>query len=85
MKTLIAIGTALCLALALSAAHNLDEADAQQVVNQKQVKQEQSALARFEKAAQSICGGENADWHIDGITVTCSTKRGFITQKVAIK
>lgn len=84
MKTLIAIGTALCLALALSAAHNLDEVDAQQAVNQKQAKKEQTTLARFEKAAQSICG-ENADWHIDGITITCSTKRGFITQKVAIK
>lgn len=83
MKTLIAIGTALCLALALSAAHNLDEVDAQQ--DQKQAQKEQSAQARFEKAAQSICGGQNAGWNLDGITLTCSTKRGFVTQKVAIK
>lgn len=84
MKTLIAIGTALCLALALSAAHNLDEADAKQAANQKQAQKEQSALARFEQAAQALCG-DNAGWHLDGVTLTCSTKRGFVTQKVAIK
>lgn len=84
MKTLIAIGTALCFVLAISAAQVQEDAEAQQAVNQKQAQKEQSALARFEKAAQSVCG-ENAGWQLDGINLTCSTKRGFVTQKVAIK
>lgn len=85
MKLLISIGTALCFVLAISAAQVQEDAEAQQSVNQKQVQKEQSALARFEKAAQAICGGQNADWSLDGITLTCSTKRGVVTQKVAIK
>lgn len=84
MKTLIAIGTALCFVLAISAAQVQEDAEAQQAASQKQAQKEQSALARFEQAAQALCGG-NADWNLDGITLTCSTKRGFITQKVAIK
>lgn len=84
MKTLIAIGTALCFVLAISAAQVQEDAEAQQAASQKQAQKEQSALARFEQAAQALCG-DNAGWHLDGITLTCSTKRGFITQKVAIK
>ena len=83
MKTFIILATALCMALGMSAAHNLDEADAVAAAHQKQEKQQQTAVARFKKAAQSICG-DNAGWRLDGITLTCTTKRGFATQKVAI-
>ena len=84
MKTLITLATALCIALGMSAAHNLDEETAAALAHQKQEKQQQTTLARFEKAAQSICG-DNAGWRLDGITLTCTTKRGFVTQKVAIQ
>ena len=85
MKALITIGTALCMALALSAAHNLDIEDAQTTAVQQQTQKEQATLARFERAAQSICGGQNTGWRVDGITLTCTTKRGFVTQKVALQ
>jgi hypothetical protein len=85
MKALISIGTALCLAFALSAAHNLDALDAQDQAAQKNVQQEQAALARFERAAQAICGGQNTGWRVDNITLTCTTKRGFTTKKVSIQ
>ena len=48
------------------------------------VAKKQTAQQRFDKAAQAICGG-NAGYELAGITLTCSTKRGHITQKVAIK
>jgi hypothetical protein len=85
MKTLIAIGTALCMAFSLSAAHNLDVEEAQAIEQQTVKQKERADHARFERAAHAICGGQNAGWNIDGITITCTTKRGFVTQKVSIQ
>jgi hypothetical protein len=84
MKALITIGTALCFVLAISAAQVQEAAEAQQAVNQKQAQKEKSAKARFEKAAQAICGGENAAYELTSITIDCFTKRGFLTQKVKL-
>lgn len=81
MKAISIFGGALCIAFALSAAHNLDRIDEAESHAKAQAKKEQLALARFEKAAQAICG-QNAGWRVDGISVTCTTKRGFVTQTV---
>jgi len=39
-----------------------------------------TAQQRFERAAQDVCGGQNASWELlDDGSVQCSTKRGHKT------
>jgi hypothetical protein len=50
----------------------------------KATQREQAALARFEKAAQAMCG-DNAGWtKLENGSVQCLTKRGHKTQKVQL-
>jgi hypothetical protein len=77
---------AVATALVLSTAYLLDgpsdhQAAIDAAADAKATQREQAALARFEKAAQAMCGGENATWRLlDNGSVQCFTKRGFRTQ-----
>jgi hypothetical protein len=77
---------AVAMAAVLSMAYLLDgpsdhQAAIDAAADAKATQREQAALARFEKAAQAMCGGENATWKLlDNGSVQCFTKRGFRTQ-----
>ena len=77
------------VALVLGTSHYLDwpgeiEAAQDAVAAYKAAKTEQERQARFEAAAQQLCG-ENAGWRLlaDG-NVQCFTHRGFKTKKVQL-
>jgi hypothetical protein len=77
------------MALALSTAYLLDgpgdhQAAIDAAADAKATQAEQAAQARFERAAQAMCG-ENAGWtRLDNGAVQCLTKRGHKTQKVQL-
>lgn len=76
-------------ALVLSTAYLLDgpsdhQAAQDAAADAKATQREQAALARFEKAAQQMCG-ENSGWtQLDNGSVQCFTKRGKKTSKVQL-
>jgi len=86
-----AINYALAVAVAavLSTAYLLDgpseiQAAIDAAADAKATQAEQRAQARFEKAAQQMCG-ENAGWKLlENGSVQCFTKRGHATQKVQL-
>ena len=77
------------VAVVLSTAYLLDgpsdhQAAIDAAADAKATQREQAALARFEKAAQAMCG-ENAGWaKLDNGSVQCFTKTGRKTQKVQL-
>lgn len=75
---------AVCFALALAyVGPRIDEATA---VHEDAISAQQAAQqrARFERAAQAMCG-ENAGWReLEGGRVACFTKRGHKTQVVQL-
>ena len=80
---------AVALSLVLSTAYLLDgpsdhQAAIDAAADAKATQREQAALARFERAAQAMCG-DNAGWKLlDSGSVQCFTKRGYKTQKVQL-
>lgn len=80
---------AAAVALVLSTAYLLDgpsdhQAAIDAAADAKATQREQAQQARFEKAAQSMCGN-NAGWQLlENGTVQCFTKRGHKTQKVQL-
>ena len=80
---------AVAMAAVLSTAYLLDgpsdhQAAMDAAADAKATQREQAALARFEKAAQAMCG-DNAGWtKLDNGAVQCFTKRGYKTQKVQL-
>jgi hypothetical protein len=82
-------GLAALTALVLSTAYLLDgpsdhQAAIDAAADAKATQREQAALARFEKAAQQMCG-DNAGWKLlENGAVQCFTKRGHKTQKVQL-
>jgi hypothetical protein len=76
-------------ALVLSTAYLLDgpsdiQAAIDAAADAKATQTEQRAQARFEKAAQQMCG-ENSGWtQLENGSVQCFTKRGHKTQKVQL-
>ena len=80
---------AVAMAAALSTAYLLDgpsdhQAALDAAADAKATQREQAALARFEKAAQSMCG-KNSGWtKLENGSVQCFTKRGYKTQKVQL-
>jgi hypothetical protein len=87
MNHVINWGLAALTALVLSTAYLLDgpsdhQAAIDAAADAKATQREQAALARFEKAAQAMCG-ENSGWtQLANGSVQCLTKRGHKTQKV---
>ena len=77
------------VALVLGTSHYLDwpseiEATQDAVAAYKTAKTEQERQARFEAAAQQLCG-ENAGWRLlADKTVQCFTHRGHKTKKVTL-
>lgn len=82
-------GLAALAALVLSTAYLLDgpseiQAAIDAAADARATQREQAALARFEKAAQQMCG-DNAGWKLlENGSVQCFTKRGHATQKVQL-
>jgi hypothetical protein len=80
---------AVAMAAVLSTAYLLDgpsdhQAAQDAAADAKATHREQVGLARFEKAAQQMCG-ENAGWtQLENGSVQCFTKRGHKTQKVQL-
>ena len=80
---------AVSVALLLSTAYLLDgpsdhQAAMDAAADAKATQREQRAQARFEKAAQAMCG-ENAGWaKLENNAVQCFTKTGRKTQKVQL-
>jgi hypothetical protein len=80
---------AVAVAAVLSTAYLLDgpsdhQAAMDAATDAKATQREQAALARFEKAAQAMCG-DNAGWtQLENGSVQCFTKRGYKTQKVQL-
>jgi hypothetical protein len=80
---------AVATALVLSTAYLLDgpsdhQAAMDAAADAKATQREQAALARFEKAAQQMCG-ENSGWtQLENGSVQCFTKRGKKTLKVQL-
>jgi hypothetical protein len=80
---------AVAVAVVLSTAYLLDgpsdhQAAMDAAADAKATQREQAALARFEKAAQQMCG-DNAGWtQLENGSVQCFTKRGHKTQKVQL-
>jgi hypothetical protein len=80
---------AVLTALVLSTAYLLDGPSDHQAAmdaasDAKATQREQAALARFEKAAQAMCG-ENEGWtQLENGAVQCFTKTGRKTQKVQL-
>jgi hypothetical protein len=80
---------AVVVALVLSTAYLLDgpsdhQAAIDAAADAKATQREQRAQARFEKAAQQMCG-ENAGWKLlENHSVQCFTKQGHKTQKVQL-
>lgn len=89
MNNIINWTLAVAIALVLSTAYLLDgpsdhQAAIDAAADAKATQREQAALARFEKAAQAMCG-ENAGWaKLENGAVQCFTKRGHATQKVQL-
>ena len=89
MNQIINWTLAVAVSLALSTAYLLDgpsdhQAAIDAAADAKATQAEQRAQARFEKAAQAMCG-ENAGWtKLENGTVQCFTKRGHKTQKVQL-
>ena len=86
-----AINYALTVAVAvvLSTAYLLDgpsdhQAAIDAAADAKATQREKAQQARFEKAAQQMCG-DNASWtKLENGAVQCFTKRGHKTQKVQL-
>ena len=80
---------AVATALVLSTAYLLDSPSDHQAAidaaaDAKATQREQAALARFEKAAQAMCG-ENSGWtQLENGSVQCFNKTGRKTQKVQL-
>ena len=80
---------AVAVAAVLSTAYLLDgpsdhQAAMDAAADAKATQAEQAQQARFEKAAQQMCGN-NAGWKLlENGTVQCFTKRGHKTQKVQL-
>ena len=80
---------AVAVSLALSTAYLLDgpsdhQAAIDAAADAKATQAEQRTQARFEKAAQAMCG-DNAGWtKLDNGSVQCFTKTGRKTQKVQL-
>ena len=78
---------AVAVALVLSTAYLLDgpsdyQAAVDSAANARETQREQLAMEKFSRAAQAMCGGENATWRLlDNGSVQCFTKRGFRTTK----
>jgi hypothetical protein len=76
-------------ALVLSTAYLLDGPSDHQAAmdaasDAKATQREQAQQARFEKAAQQMCG-ENSGWtRLENGSVQCFTKKGHKTQKVQL-
>jgi hypothetical protein len=89
MNHLINWTLAVLTALMLSTAYLLDwpsdhQAAIDAAADAKATQREQAQQARFERAAQAMCG-ENAGWtRLDNGSVQCFTKRGYKTQKVQL-
>jgi hypothetical protein len=89
MNHLINWTLAALTALVLSTAYLLDgpsdhQAAMDAAADAKATQTEQRAQARFEKAAQQMCG-DNAGWtQLENGAVQCFTKRGHKTQKVQL-
>ena len=89
MNQIINWTLAVAMAAVLSTAYLLDgpsdhQAAMDAAADAKATQREQRAQARFEKAAQAMCG-ENAGWtKLDNGAVQCFTKRGHKTQKVQL-
>jgi hypothetical protein len=87
MNHLINYALAALAALVLSTAYLLDGPSDHQAAmdaasDAKATQREQAALARFEKAAQAMCG-DNAGWtQLENGAVQCFNKTGRKTQKV---
>lgn len=77
---------AVLTALVLSTAYLLDgpsdyQAAVDSAANARATQLEQLAMEKFSRAAQAMCGGENASWKLlDNGSVQCFTKRGYRTQ-----
>lgn len=89
MNQIINWTLAVAVSLVLSTAYLLDGPSDHQAAmdaasDAKATQREQAALARFEKAAQQMCG-DNAGWaKLDNGAVQCFTKQGRKTQKVQL-
>jgi Flp pilus assembly protein TadG len=89
MNHLINWGLAVAVAAVLSTGYLLDgpsdhQAAMDAAADAKATQAEQRAQARFERAAQAMCG-ENAGWtKLENGSVQCFTKRGHKTQKVQL-
>ncbi len=89
MNNIINWTLAALTALVLSTAYLLDgpsdhQAAIDAAADAKATQREKAQQARFEKAAQSMCGN-NAGWQLlENGTVQCFTKRGHKTQKVQL-
>lgn len=89
MNQIINWTMAVAVAAVLSTAYLLDgpsdhQAALDAAADVKATQREQAALARFEKAAQQMCG-DNAGWtRLENGAVQCFTKRGHKTQKVQL-
>ena len=89
MNQIINWTLAVAVSLALSTAYLLDgpsdhQAAIDAAADAKATQRELAQQARFEKAAQQMCG-ENAGWKLlENGSVQCFTKRGHKTQKVQL-
>jgi hypothetical protein len=89
MNQIINWTMAIAVSLVLSTAYLLDGPSDHQAAqdasaDSQATQREQAALARFEKAAQAMCG-DNAGWaKLENGAVQCFTKRGHATQKVQL-
>ena len=89
MNNIINWTMAVAVAVVLSTAYLLDgpseiQAAIDAAADAKATQAEQRAQARFEKAAQAMCG-ENAGWtKLENGSVQCFTKQGRKTQKVQL-
>ena len=89
MNNIINWTMAVAVAVVLSTAYLLDGPSDHQAAmdaeaDAKATQRDQAALARFEKAAQAMCG-DNAGWtKLENGAVQCFTKTGRKTQKVQL-
>jgi hypothetical protein len=87
MNNIINWTLAVAVAAVLSTAYLLDgpsdiQAAQDAAADAQATQAEQKAQARFERAAQQMCG-ENSGWtKLENGSVQCFTKRGHKTQKV---
>lgn len=72
------INLSLTFAIAFALASGLHGGDVVESEPVAQITNQERVKARFEAAAQKICG-ENAGYILDGAYVKCTTKRGFVT------